>query len=117
MHENIWLCLHGHVCRADFDVYVRTYARWGFFFPLLVNMNWSFSGEQAPGFATSTGQFGSFVPWELAYTQERAQPCWLICVCVCASVFMVQTSGPVVDRGDSPTLLLLTHAAWSNTPR
>lgn len=48
--------------------------------------------------------------------QERVQPCWLIRVCVCVSVFMVQ-SVRVVDRGYLPTLLLLTHAAWSNTQR
>lgn len=52
--------------------------------------------------------------------QERVQPCWLIPVCVCVSVFMVQTartSVRVVDRGYLLTLLLLTHAAWSNTQR
>lgn len=51
-------------------------------FSLLVNMNWSFGGERAPGFAASTGQFGSFLPVGVGLHAMLADLCLCLCVCV-----------------------------------
>lgn len=88
MHENIWRRLHGHVCGTDFDVYLHTHMHHGFFFSLLVNINWSFSGEQTPGFALWTGRFRNVVPVGVSWRAgARATMLADLCLCLCVSVY------------------------------
>lgn len=60
IHEKIWLRLC--VCRPDFDVYIFTVHTYIHIVSLLVNINWSVSGQQTAGFATSSRPFRSFEP-------------------------------------------------------